>query len=42
MQTRNIGPFKVSAIGLGCMSLSHAYGVPTATRAWRAAAAGSP
>jgi aryl-alcohol dehydrogenase-like predicted oxidoreductase len=28
MQTRNIGPFAVSAIGLGCMSLSHAYGAP--------------
>ena len=25
---RTIGPFKVSAIGLGCMNLSHAYGVP--------------
>ncbi len=28
MQTRRIGPFEVSAIGLGCMSLSHAYGPP--------------
>jgi aryl-alcohol dehydrogenase-like predicted oxidoreductase len=28
MQTRRIGPFEVSAIGLGCMNLSHAYGVP--------------
>ena len=28
MQTRQIGPFTVSAIGLGCMNLSHAYGVP--------------
>ena len=28
MQTRRIGPFEVSAIGLGCMSLSHAYGTP--------------
>lgn len=28
MQTRSIGPFTVSAIGLGCMNLSHAYGVP--------------
>jgi len=26
MQTRKIGPFEVSAIGLGCMVLSHAYG----------------
>ncbi len=28
MQQRKIGPFDVSAIGLGCMSLSHAYGSP--------------
>ena len=28
MQTRQLGPFSVSAIGLGCMSLSHAYGAP--------------
>ena len=28
MQTRKLGPFDVSAIGLGCMSLSHAYGTP--------------
>jgi aryl-alcohol dehydrogenase-like predicted oxidoreductase len=28
MQTRNIGPFNVSAIAMGCMSLSYAYGVP--------------
>jgi aryl-alcohol dehydrogenase-like predicted oxidoreductase len=28
MQTRKLGPFTVSAIGLGCMSLSHAYGSP--------------
>ena len=28
MQTRRIGPFSVSAIGLGCMNLSHAYGAP--------------
>jgi aryl-alcohol dehydrogenase-like predicted oxidoreductase len=26
MQTRQLGPFTVSAIGFGCMSLSHAYG----------------
>lgn len=26
MQNRSIGPFTVTAIGLGCMSLSHAYG----------------
>ena len=28
MQTRALGPFPVGAIGLGCMNLSHAYGVP--------------
>jgi aryl-alcohol dehydrogenase-like predicted oxidoreductase len=28
MNTRKLGPFDVSAIGLGCMSLSHAYGIP--------------
>ncbi|WP_184527440.1 aldo/keto reductase [Variovorax sp. Sphag1AA] len=28
MRTRRIGPFEVSAIGVGCMNLSHAYGVP--------------
>ena len=28
MRTRRIGPFEVSAIGLGCMNLSHAYGTP--------------
>ena len=28
MQHRQIGPFNVSAIGLGCMNLSHAYGAP--------------
>ncbi|PIF27787.1 aryl-alcohol dehydrogenase-like predicted oxidoreductase [Acidovorax sp. 56] len=28
MQQRNLGPFSVSAIGLGCMNLSHAYGTP--------------
>ncbi|THD60980.1 aldo/keto reductase [Phenylobacterium sp.] len=32
METRSIGPFEVSAIGLGCMSLSHGYG-PAAPRA---------
>lgn len=31
MQTRHVGPFEVSAIGLGCMSLSHAYGTPPDT-----------
>jgi aryl-alcohol dehydrogenase-like predicted oxidoreductase len=28
MKTRTLGPFTVSEIGLGCMSLSWAYGVP--------------
>lgn len=28
MQQRSLGPFQVSAIGLGCMNLCHAYGQP--------------
>jgi aryl-alcohol dehydrogenase-like predicted oxidoreductase len=28
LPTRRIGPFDVSALGLGCMNLSHAYGAP--------------
>ena len=28
MRQRRIGPFQVSAIGLGCMNLSHAYAAP--------------
>ncbi|ENO87972.1 aldo/keto reductase [Thauera linaloolentis] len=28
MQQRKLGPFQVGAISLGCMNLSHAYGVP--------------
>ena len=28
MKTRRIGPLEVSCIGLGCMNLSHAYGIP--------------
>jgi aryl-alcohol dehydrogenase-like predicted oxidoreductase len=28
MQQRPLGPFKVSAIGLGCMNICHAYGAP--------------
>ena len=31
MLQRKIGNFEVSAIGLGCMNLSHAYGVPPST-----------
>ncbi len=31
--TRRLGPFDVTAIGLGCMNLSHAYGVPPAPEA---------
>ena len=30
MQQRQLGPFTVSAIGLGCMNICHAYGVPLA------------
>lgn len=26
MQQRQLGPFSVSAIGLGCMNICHAYG----------------
>ena len=36
MQTRRVGPFKVSAIGLGCMNLSHAYGTPPSPEAAQA------
>src|SRR6185369_16375302 len=28
MHVRTLGPFTASAIGLGCMNLSHAYGIP--------------
>ncbi|MDB5860103.1 MAG: putative aldo-keto reductase [Ramlibacter sp.] len=28
MDTRKLGPFAVSSLGLGCMNLSHAYGTP--------------
>jgi hypothetical protein len=36
MKQRRIGPFQVSAIGLGCMNLSHAYGTPPSPEAARA------
>ena len=29
MQTRRVGPFETSAIGFGCMGLSHGYGPET-------------
>src|SRR3569833_2721096 len=29
MQTRKLGPFTVSAVGLGCMNVNHAYNKPT-------------
>lgn len=32
LPTRTIGPITVSAIGLGCMNLSHAYGTPPPPR----------
>ncbi len=31
MKTRQLGPFTVSEIGLGCMNLSHAYGAPVSS-----------
>ncbi len=31
MQHRKLGPFTVSAIGLGCMNICHAYGAPVST-----------
>ena len=36
MKTRKLGPFSVSAIGLGCMNLSHAYGTPPTVEAGEA------
>jgi aryl-alcohol dehydrogenase-like predicted oxidoreductase len=35
MLTRTLGPFTVNAIGLGCMSMSHAYGTPDPVEAER-------
>jgi aryl-alcohol dehydrogenase-like predicted oxidoreductase len=32
MQTRKLGTLEVSALGLGCMGLSHGYGTPTDTK----------
>ena len=40
MQQRQLGPFTVSAIGLGCMNICHAYGAPvSAEQAERVGAA---
>ncbi len=39
MQTRKLGHFSVHAIGLGCMSMSHAYGTPDPVEAERTLAA---
>lgn len=36
MRTRKLGPFDVSAIGLGCMSMSQAYGTPDLAESERA------
>jgi aryl-alcohol dehydrogenase-like predicted oxidoreductase len=36
LKTRTIGPFDVSAIGLGCMNLSHAYGTAPSAEAGEA------
>jgi aryl-alcohol dehydrogenase-like predicted oxidoreductase len=36
MRKRKLGPFEVSAIGLGCMSMSHGYGTPDDAEAARA------
>jgi len=33
VQQRRLGPFSVSALGLGCMNLSHAYSAPPAAEA---------
>ena len=35
LPTRSLGPFEVSAVGLGCMNLSHAYGAPPPREAAR-------
>jgi aryl-alcohol dehydrogenase-like predicted oxidoreductase len=36
MKHRKLGPFQVSPIGLGCMNLSHAYGMPPSVEQGRA------
>jgi aryl-alcohol dehydrogenase-like predicted oxidoreductase len=33
LPSRSLGPFQVSSIGLGCMNLSHAYGMPPSPQA---------
>ena len=35
MQTRQLGPLRVSALGLGCMSMSQSYGVADRTESER-------
>jgi aryl-alcohol dehydrogenase-like predicted oxidoreductase len=35
MQTRKLAHFTVNALGLGCMSMSHAYGTPDPVEAER-------
>jgi aryl-alcohol dehydrogenase-like predicted oxidoreductase len=41
MLQRKLGPFQVSAIGLGCMNLSHAYGQPPSAEAAEAVLRGA-
>jgi aryl-alcohol dehydrogenase-like predicted oxidoreductase len=36
MRKRKLGPFDVSAIGLGCMTMSHGYGTPDDAESARA------
>jgi aryl-alcohol dehydrogenase-like predicted oxidoreductase len=36
MKRRKLGPFEIAEIGLGCMNLSHAYGIPPSPEQGRA------